>query len=70
MQNGGRTALQPVAVGANGEIGYIAVAEPVAMAEPVAQVTPVPMQPPEPVPIAMQPQEAAQVDYVYAESER
>ena len=28
LQNGGRTALQPVAVGANGEIGYIAVADP------------------------------------------
>ena len=28
LQNGGRTTLQPVAVGANGEIGYIAVPEP------------------------------------------
>lgn len=27
MQNGSRTALQPVAVGANGEIGYIAIQE-------------------------------------------
>ena len=59
--------MQPVAVGANGEIGYIAVAEGVALPEPVVSA---PVAIAEPVAIAIQPQEAAAVDYVYAESER
>ena len=60
--------MQPVAVGANGEIGYIAVAEGVALPEQPVVAAPVAMA--EPVAIAIQPQEAAAVDYVYAESER
>ena len=57
-----------MAVGANGEIGYIAVAEGVALPEQPVVAAPVAMA--EPVAIAIQPQEAAAVDYVYAESER
>ena len=60
--------MQPVAVGANGEIGYIAVAEGVALPEQPVVAAPVAIA--EPVAIAIQPQEAAAVDYVYAESER
>ena len=48
-----------MAVGANGEIGYIAVAEPVAIAAAAAAE-----------PVTIVPQEAAAVDFVYAESER
>ena len=57
-----------MAVGANGEIGYIAVAEGVALPEQPVVAAPVAIA--EPVAIAIQPQEAAAVDYVYAESER
>ena len=54
LQNGGRTTLQPVAVGANGEIGYIAVAESIS-------VPGTPVQPPIPHQIQTQVQAQAQV---------
>ena len=61
LQNGARTALQPVAVGANGEIGYIVAAN--AVPEP-ATVIPVVQPPPPPV------NDAVDAASVYAESER
>lgn len=62
LQNGARTALQPVAVGVNGEIGYIAVQEP-AMVPMTA--------PPSAAAAAMQtPEHGVDAASVFAESER
>ena len=74
LQNGGRTALQPVAVGANGEIGYIAVADPGAGAVPLAMMSagPADLQN-NSAALAMQTENAvSDIDAaaVYAESER
>ena len=63
LQNGCRAALQAVAVGANGEIGYIAVPEPVTVT-PTQQV-------PTPEPIQIQTEQGPMDPaMVFAESER
>ena len=72
LQNGGRTALQPVAVGANGEIGYIAVADP---GVPLAMMSagPIDLQTNAAAALAtIQAENVSDIDAaaVYAESER
>ena len=60
LQNGGRTQLQPVAVAPNGEIGYIAVADPG-----------VPLMMPDGIPVqAESAADAVDAAAVFAESER
>jgi hypothetical protein len=60
LQNGSRAALQPVAVGANGEIGYIAVQEAPVAVQPQAA----------PVQVQQQCEPTVDAALVFAESER